>query len=203
MPASLTKGLTYMIYKGGNTSQPENYRPITCCLSLLYEILTSVMGQKKNILTSLILSLGKQNRCTGAHGCKELLIFDLLATHQAQTKSRNISMAWMTTERHLFDSVPCAWLRDVLKIYKIDESLISLFEQMMATWRTVKLSKSYNPLETKAEAEIKRGNFQGDSLSALWFCLSLNPLSKLSETLSIHTKLIPRLSCHVYFTWMI
>lgn len=47
----------------------------------------------------------------------------------------------------------------------------------MTTWRTrVVVSGSSSPTVTGVIL-IKRGIFQGDGLSALWFCLGLNPLS--------------------------
>lgn len=74
-----------------------------------------------------------------------------------------------------FDSVPHDWLLKVLEIYKICPKIIAVLEQLMSTWRTNILFNNINDGNIK----ISRGIFQGDSLSAMWFCLALNPLSTL------------------------
>lgn len=53
----------------------------------------------------------------------------------------------------------------------------------MSHWKTtLRLTVNDKHIET-SDIQIKRGIFQGDSLSPLWFCLSLNPLSKrLNDT---------------------
>nr|CAH7741666.1 unnamed protein product [Callosobruchus chinensis] len=53
----------------------------------------------------------------------------------------------------------------------------------METWRTNIHLKTQDGLIQTEELRIRRGIFQGDSLSSLWFCLCLNPLSNtLSNT---------------------
>jgi hypothetical protein len=69
----------------------------------------------------------------------------------------------------------------VLELYKIDPKVIQLLITCMTSWRTLHVrteSSSYKP----DELPIRRGIFQGDSLSPLWFCLALNPLSKMLRT---------------------
>jgi hypothetical protein len=47
----------------------------------------------------------------------------------------------------------------------------------MKNWRTeIRLQTAESAIKTK-EIKIDRGIFHGDSLSALWFCISLNSLS--------------------------
>jgi hypothetical protein len=52
----------------------------------------------------------------------------------------------------------------------------------MTFWRTT-LNISINNTKLKSEPiQIKRGIYQGDSLSPLWFCLAINPLTNLLST---------------------
>lgn len=78
-----------------------------------------------------------------------------------------------------FDSVPHSWLKEILEIYKITPAIVSTLNTMMKEWQT-----NINFQNSKIE-EIKRkkGIFQGDSLSDLWFCLTLNPLSTILNSM--------------------
>ncbi|CAG4968893.1 unnamed protein product [Colias eurytheme] len=78
-----------------------------------------------------------------------------------------------------YDSVPHSWLLEVLKIYKIHPTIISFLESTITKWTTrLRLNTSASTIETDT-IKIQRGIFQGDTLSPLWFCLALNPLSNL------------------------
>ena len=63
-------------------------------------------------------------------------------------------------------------------MYKIHPVLITFIEESMSLWKTnITLVHKEGVLET-APIRIKRRIFQGDSLSPLFFTLSLNPLSQ-------------------------
>ena len=77
-----------------------------------------------------------------------------------------------------FDSVPHSWVLKCLQMYKIHPVLITFIEESMSQWKTnMTLVHKEGVLET-GPIRIKRGIFQGDSLSPLLFTMSLNPLSK-------------------------
>lgn len=178
-PEFLTEGYTIMLPKSGDLSLPKNYRPITC-LPSVYKILTSVI--KKKIETHLnennVLA-HEQNGCKkGSQGCKELLVTDTIVTRYAKNKNRNLSVAWIDY-RKAFDSVPHTWLIRILRLYKVNERITMLLQHLMQTWRTSLLIKTKETSYQTNTLEIKRGIFQGDSLSPLWFCLALNPLSEM------------------------
>lgn len=74
-----------------------------------------------------------------------------------------------------FDSVPHSWLLEILQIYKIDPIIQTCLSAAMKNWSTdLKLLN-----QDMGTIKICRGIFQGDSLSPLWFCLALNPLSNM------------------------
>ena len=98
---------------------------------------------------------------------------------QAEKDQRNLFTCYIDYKK-AFDSIPHTWLLHVLEIYKIPKTITQFLTYTMKTWRTSIHLTTDNPntdIHTE-EIKIKRGIFQGDSLSALWFCLSLNPLSK-------------------------
>lgn len=178
-PNFLTQGITYMLPKSENTSDPKNYRPITC-LPVVYKLYTGILSKKiSSHLTANNLLAVEQNGCrAGAKGSKELLVIDSIITAQAKTKRRNISMGWIDY-RKAFDSVPHSWLIEVLRLYKINIIIINALEQLMNRWKTTISLKAQSKTIQTSPIALKRGIFQGDSLSPLWFCLALNPLSSL------------------------
>lgn len=47
----------------------------------------------------------------------------------------------------------------------------------MKTWRTLLLMRSDSTTIKSKQIKINRGIFQGDTLSPIWFCMALHPLS--------------------------
>lgn len=179
LPSYLTHGITHMLPKKGDLSQPKNYRPITC-LPSAYKILTSIISFKLNNHLKLNNILAwEQNGCKQkVRGCKELLIIDNVITKQARQRQKNLSIAWIDYQK-AYDSVPHSWLLEVLRIYKINQQIIELLQCMMSSWRTTLSVTGTTGTYRTGEIPINRGIFQGDSLSPLWFCIALNPLSNM------------------------
>ncbi|XP_078050794.1 uncharacterized protein LOC144477179 [Augochlora pura] len=95
---------------------------------------------------------------------------------QAEKTQRNLHTCYIDYKK-AFDSVPHSWLLKVLQIYKIDQQLQQFLKETMKNWRTrIHITTKTYKIATDL-IKIKTGIFQGDSLSALWFCMSLNPLS--------------------------
>jgi hypothetical protein len=113
-----------------------------------------------------------------SQGCKEQLIIDSVVLEQAHRDNRNLYIAYIDY-RKAFDSVPHSWLMRVLEMYKIDPVIIDSLQQVMKKWTTTLQVRVKNNQITSNRIRIQRGIHQGDSLSPLWFCLALNPLSCL------------------------
>jgi hypothetical protein len=179
LPRFLTVGVSYMLPKSGPASDPKNYRPITC-LPTLYKILTSVISSKlyTQLTENKILAPEQVGCHKGSRGCKELLIVDSAVLQQAKQGQRDISVGWVDYKK-AFDSVPHSWLLQVLELYKIDPKVIELLITCMSSWRTTLHVRTESSSYKTNELPIRRGIFQGDSLSPLWFCLALNPLSRM------------------------
>lgn len=204
VPKFITEGTTYIIPKNEETSNPANYRPITC-LSTLYKIITSVITTK--IYTHLdenqIMTEEQKGCRKHSQGCKEQLTIDTIILKQAEHNQRNLHMCYIDYQK-AFDSIPHSWLIQVLQIYKIHPRLIRFLSQTMKTWRTkIILSTSKTKIETE-EINITTGIYQGDSLSALWFCLALNPLSNALNNSQIgfqlkHQKEVLNTISHLFY----
>ena len=178
-PQFLTQGVTYLLFKSGSRENPQNYRPITC-LPTIYKLLTSILADNiyKFLDSNSVLAKEQKGCVKRSMGCKEQLVIDSFILAQSRKRSRNLSIAYIDYQK-AFDSVPHSWLIHILKIYKINPTIVHFMEEIMKNWMTkVKLSSV-----TTCNIPIRRGIYQGDSLSPLWFCLALNPLSRiLNET---------------------
>lgn len=176
-PDFMLEGRTFIKPKNQDTKNPANYRPITC-LPTIYKIITATLCRKidSHLEANNILS-EEQKGCTKrSKGCKEQLIIDSIVMKQTEKNRRNMHVTFIDY-RKAFDMVPHSWLLEVLEIYKIHPVIRQFLAIAMQQWKTkIHLKTSDGRLETDF-IYIRRGIFQGDALSALWFCLSLNPLS--------------------------
>ncbi|XP_037930235.1 uncharacterized protein LOC119664965 [Teleopsis dalmanni] len=179
-PIIFTKGKTYLMAKNnGFKGNPANGRPITC-LPTIYKILTACIGDLINTyLTQNDIMCVEQKGCKKhAKGCKEQLIIDQIILEQAAKKNRNLHMCFIDYMK-AFDSIPHSWLIEVLNIYGIHSTIVNFLEHNMTRWRTNIEMFTQNGVIRTDEISIRQGIFQGDCLSALWFCMALNPLSNL------------------------
>ena len=179
IPHFLVQAITYLLPRNGDCQDPSKYRPITC-LCTIYKIYTACIFEKiyKHLETNKLLA-EEQNGCIkNSQGCKEQLIIDSVLLEQAHEDKENLYIAY-TDYHKAFDSVPHSWLIRVLEIYKIDPLIINSIQQLMKNQTTRLQVKVKNNQITSESFRIQRGIYQGDSLSALWFCLTLNPLSHL------------------------
>ncbi|XP_015189702.1 PREDICTED: uncharacterized protein LOC107073527 [Polistes dominula] len=180
LPRFLTEGITFTKPKNQNTENSANYRPITC-LPTLYKIITStICRQIDTHLTKNNIISEEQKGCRrNSQGCKEQLIIDSIIMNQAKKQQRNLHTCYIDYKK-AFDSVPPhTWLIEILKIYKINKHTQQFLKHTMSTWRTRIILKTPTDTIRTEEIKIKKGIFQGDTLSALWFNMCLNPLSTI------------------------
>ena len=156
--------------KGNVTS---NYRPITC-LPLMWKLLTGAiayqiyahLGQEKS-------SPEEQKGCRkGSRGSNDLLYIDREVIREVTSRNKNLAMAWIDYKK-AYDMVPHSWIIECLDLFRVAENIKSLLLNSMKKWKEILCSEN----SELGEVEIKRGIFQGDSLSPLVFVLALIPLS--------------------------
>ncbi|XP_045492418.1 uncharacterized protein LOC123691877 [Colias croceus] len=181
IPEFITTGITYMLPKTDYSPLPSQYRPITC-LPTIYKILTSAITVKINShIERYNIIAEEQKGCRRGHmGCKEQLIIDSTIHKHATTKNRNLHCTYIDYKK-AFDSIPHTWLIQILKMYKVNSKLVDFLQNIMTQWKTtLHLSTHHINISTR-EIFIRKGIYQGDSLSPMWFCLALNPLSHLLQ----------------------
>ncbi|CAK1595214.1 unnamed protein product [Parnassius mnemosyne] len=181
LPSLFTTGITHLVPKDRDSTNLSKYRPITC-LPTIYKTLTSILSARitRHLNSNQVMSRA-QNGCRGGgRGTKEPLLIDAVIGKVVKRNRRNLSAAWIDYKK-AFDSVPHTWLKRVLELYKVDCTVRDFLGQCMEQWSTILCHLGERMTAAENHIRIRRSIFQGDCLSPIWFCLSLNPLSTLLE----------------------
>ena len=87
-------------------------------------------------------------------------------------RKKNLAVAWIDYKK-TYDMVPHSWIVECFGMVGVSEQIKLFLSESMKAWR-VDLTCSNQSL---GRVNIKRGIFQGDSLSSLLFVLGLIPLT--------------------------
>ena len=176
VPPWMVKGRTVLIQKDAAKGVvASNYRPIAC-LPLMWKLLTGIFADKMyDHLQANQLFPDEQKGCRRrSRGTKDQLLIDKAVLRDARVKKRNLNMAWIDYKK-AYDMVPHSWIVEMLRMVKVAGNVEGLVTRSMKNWKTV-LSADGKAL---GEVDIRRGIFQGDSLSPLLFIVIMLPLSML------------------------
>ena len=176
VPPWMVKGRTVLIQKDAAKGVvASNYRPIAC-LPLMWKLLTGIFADKMyDHLQANQLLPDEQKGCRRrSRGTKDQLLIDKAVLREARVKKRCLSMAWIDY-RKAYDMVPHSWIVEMLRMVKVAGNVEGLVTRSMKDWKTVLTSNG----EVLGEVDIRRGIFQGDSLSPLLFIIIMMPLSML------------------------
>ena len=159
------------------TTDATQYRPITC-LTTVWKCLTGIIGDK--IATFLnknqMLATEQQGGVKKSYGTKTQLLINKNILADAVRNKNNLHMLYVDYKK-AYDSIPHAWIKESLTVYKISPTIIEFICSSMIKWK-VDLALFYEGGCIKVNNVLfKRGIFQGDSLSPLLFIIALNPLS--------------------------
>ena len=83
-----------------------------------------------------------------------------------------LGMVWVDYKK-AYDMLPHSWIIECMNMFGITENLTGVIQNSMKQWRTELMAGN----QVVGEVCIKRGIFQGDSLSPLLFVLALIPLT--------------------------
>ena len=83
-----------------------------------------------------------------------------------------MSMAWIDYKK-AYDVVPHSWILKCLEMVGAAKNIVSIISNSMLNWKTVLTSGG----TVLGQVDIKRGIFQGDSLSPLLFIVIMLPLT--------------------------
>jgi hypothetical protein len=175
-PEWMTTGRTVLIIKDPSKGNlPGNYRPITC-LPLMWKLLTGIISDKlyEHLESQNIIGNEQMGcrRCT--RGTKDHLMLDKAIMTDSKKRKTNLAMCWVDYQK-AYDLVPHTWIIKALQLTGAAKNICNLLKNSMSLWNTNLEHKSKHLINVN----IKRGIFQGDSLSPLLFVTSLIPLSIL------------------------
>ena len=173
-PTRMTRGRTCLILKDVKKgSDVTNFRPITC-LPLMWKILTGIVSESLyHHLESEKLLPEEQKGCRKqSRGTKDQLMIDKMVMKNCRRRLTNLCVAWIDYKK-AYDMVPHSWILACLTMFKVADNIRNLIRKSMRSW-TVELTSGGEML---GEVKIKRGIFQGDSLSPILFVLAMIPLS--------------------------
>ena len=86
--------------------------------------------------------------------------------------NKNLPMAWIDYKKD-YDMVPHSWIIECLDLFRVAKNIKNFLVNSMENWNVMLCSGN----SELGEVEIKRGIFQGHSLTLLVFFLALIPLS--------------------------
>ena len=165
-PEWLTEGTIYLLPKSQETANPQNYRPITC-LTTTYKILTIITERMYTFLEENSILPQVQKGCKrNSYGCKDQLLINKMILENCRKKNRNLSTAWIDY-KEAFDSVPHEWILKAIELCKISPIISNFLRTSLTKWQTRLLLSHNNGTSKSDPIKIKRGIFQGDSLSPL------------------------------------
>ena len=123
--------------------------------------------EKNGLLTD------EQKGCRkGSRGTKDQLLVDKAILKNCGRRLTNLSMAWIDYKK-AYDMVPHSWILKCLEMVGAAKNMISIISNSMMNWKTVLTSRG----TALGQVDIRRGIFQGDSLSPLLFVVIMLPLT--------------------------
>ena len=163
-PNWMNTGKTTICQKDpGRGNAVDNYRPMTC-LPLIWKLLT---GMISNTLYDFMENSGKlpneQKGCRRkSRGRKDQLLIDKTVLNDCRKRHTNLGMAWIDYKK-AYDMVPHSWMLESLKLARVAENVVEYISRLMKGWNVGLMSCG----EFLGKVNIRRGIFQGDSLSNL------------------------------------
>ena len=138
------------------------------------EVLTGVIAVQiyARLDQETLLPEEQKGRRKGSRGTNDLLDIDRAVIKEVKSRNKNLAMAWIDHKK-AYDMVPHSWIIECLGLLEVAENIESLLVNRMEKWKVMLCSGNFD----LGEVEIKRGIFQGDSLSPLVFVLALIPLT--------------------------
>ena len=103
-------------------------------------------------------------------GTKDQLLVDKTVLNDCKKRHTNLGMAWIDYKK-AYDMIPHLWILESLGLVQVSENIVEFIRKSMKNWNTNLTSRG----EYLANVDIRRGIFQGDSLSPPIFVICMIP----------------------------
>ena len=174
IPDWLTTGKTTLVMKDKDKgSQVTNFRPITC-LPLVWKLLTGIIAEELygHLEKEGLFPDEQEGGRRKSRGTKDQLLIDKMIIRNCKRRLTGLGMAWFDYKK-AYDMVPHSWIRKCMLMFGVAGNATRVLDKSMDKWCT-ELTSCGRPL---GMVNIRRGIFQGDSLSPLLFVMALIPLT--------------------------
>ena len=149
-----------------------NFRPTTC-LPMMWKLLTGMLDEMyKHLDRRKLLLEEKKGSRKDSRGTKDQLLIDKMIIKNCKRRLTGLGMAWIDFKK-TFDMVPHSWIIQPMGMFGVAKNMIGLLQNSMKKCKKELTAGN----EILGEVNIKRGIFQGDSLSPLLFVTSLISLT--------------------------
>ena len=200
LPLWMTLGKTILCQKDpAKGNEVSNFRPISC-LPLMWKLMISILadGMYAYLDENSLLPSEQKGCKKRSRGTKDQLLIDQMVLRDCKRRHTSLAMAWVDY-RKAYDMVPHSWIVECMEIFGIAENVKEFLTGSMSNWKT-KLTSSGEYLGT---VNVKRGIFQGDSLSPLLFVLCMIPLSLILRKVTAGYEFKGKeLKSIIYCSWM-
>ena len=107
-----------------------------------------------------------------SRGTKDQLLIDKMILRNAKRCKTNLHVAWIDYKK-AFDSLPHSWITKSLEMLGVSSNIRQFLKTAMSSWNTLLTVNG----QILGQVNIRRGIFQGDSLSPLLFVAALIPVT--------------------------
>uniref|UniRef100_A0A1I7S6I1 Reverse transcriptase domain-containing protein n=1 Tax=Bursaphelenchus xylophilus TaxID=6326 RepID=A0A1I7S6I1_BURXY len=172
-PTALMCGRTVLLFKSGDKSMPQNYRPITClngCFKITNAVLTKVILQR--VQDTCALPREQMALKPKVWSCMEAQLRDQALQSEIGDDCKT---AWIDFSK-AYDSLDHDALRFVIQTIALPAGMEEYLLKSLDSWRTQLVLSDAGKVVSGKPYPIKRGVLQGDSLSPALFVLTTSPI---------------------------
>ena len=180
-PSSWFSAEIILIHKGGDPSQPGNFRPIALT-SIIPKIFHKIIAKRLEhyLLSNNIFDPSLQKGfLSGVNGTVEHVFAISCILDNAINQGLPLAITFLDL-KNAFGSIAHSLIRDMFDHMKLPSQITSYIMNGYSKLSAIVKTKKWST----PPFSIKRGVFQGDTLSPLIFLVAFNPLIQVCNTLS-------------------